>query len=162
MTVGGGAGIAAAAAAWEATTYASLICGCRVVSLDRDADRDPGPGLDAWKEWLACDNRVGPADEAAFRIDFAAWLDGLPGRKCQIAERLENRGAAKRPRIGRSLDRTGRMEEMGWSSRLIPDLSLLPPSLPPYCSIGAYKLRTFVLRRLHGSLGCYRAPSMAN
>ena len=63
-------------------------CGYRVVGLDRDAVRERGPGSDAWREWLACDNRVGPADEAAFRVDFAAWLTGLPGRKRQIAELL--------------------------------------------------------------------------
>jgi hypothetical protein len=63
-------------------------CGYRVVGLDRDAVRERCAGSDGWREWLACDNRVGPADEAAFRIDFAAWLAGLPGRKRQIAELL--------------------------------------------------------------------------
>src|SRR4051794_3843906 len=51
--------------------------GFRVVSLGRDSDT----GSEVWKEWLACDHRVGPADEACFRVDFAAWLGGLPGRK---------------------------------------------------------------------------------
>ena len=44
---------------------AQAACGFKVVGLDRDAEREPGRGSDAWKEWLACDNRVGPADEAA-------------------------------------------------------------------------------------------------
>ena len=48
----------------------------------------PPAGSDAWKQWLACDNRVGPADEAAFRIDFAAWLEGLPERRRRVAELL--------------------------------------------------------------------------
>ena len=57
---------------------AQAACGFRVVGLDGDAASEPGPGSDAWKDCLAFDNRVGPAEEAAFRIDFAAWLDGLP------------------------------------------------------------------------------------
>ncbi len=67
---------------------AQAACGFKVVSLDRDAGREPGQGSDAWREWLACDNRVGPADEAAFRIDFAAWLEGLPERRRRVAELL--------------------------------------------------------------------------
>jgi hypothetical protein len=63
-------------------------CGYRVVGLDRDAVRERGPGSDAWREWLACDNRVGPADEAAFRVDFAVWLEGLPEKKRRVAELL--------------------------------------------------------------------------
>ena len=47
-----------------------------------------GPGSHAWKQWLACDNRVDPADEAAFRLDFEGWLAGLPGRKRRVAELL--------------------------------------------------------------------------
>ncbi len=67
---------------------AQAASGFRVVGLDRDADREPGPGSDAWKGWLACDNRSNPADEAAFRLDFAAWLESLPARKRCIAELL--------------------------------------------------------------------------
>ena len=50
----------------------------KVLSLDRDADRGPGPGSDVWRQWLACDRRVSPSDAACFRLDFAAWLEGLP------------------------------------------------------------------------------------
>ncbi len=67
---------------------AQAACGFKVVGLDRDADREPGPGSDAWKEWLACDNRVGPADEACFRVDFDDWLEGLPVRDRRTAELL--------------------------------------------------------------------------
>jgi len=67
---------------------AQAACGFKVVGLDRDGDREPGRGSDAWKEWLACDNRVGPADEACFRIDFEAWLEGLPERRRRVAELL--------------------------------------------------------------------------
>ena len=67
---------------------AQAACGFKVVGLGRDAEREPGRGSDAWKEWLACDNRVGPADEAAFRVDFEAWLEGLPERKRRVAELL--------------------------------------------------------------------------
>jgi hypothetical protein len=67
---------------------AQRACGYRVVGLDRDAERESGRGSDAWREWLACDHRVGPADEAAFRVDFAVWLNSLPERKREIAELL--------------------------------------------------------------------------
>jgi hypothetical protein len=60
----------------------------KVVSLDSNDQFIPGSLVGTWKEWLACDHRVGPADAAAFRVDFAVWLTGLPGRKRQIAELL--------------------------------------------------------------------------
>jgi hypothetical protein len=60
----------------------------KVVSLDSKDQFIPGSLVGTWKEWLARDHRVGPADAAAFRVDFAAWLTGLPGRKRQIAELL--------------------------------------------------------------------------
>jgi hypothetical protein len=62
--------------------------GFKVLSLDRDAARGPGPGSDVWRQWLAEDNRVSPADEACFRLDFAAWLGGLPEKKRRVAELL--------------------------------------------------------------------------
>ena len=37
-----------------------------------------------WRE----SNRVTPADEAAFRVDFGRWLADLPERKRQMAELL--------------------------------------------------------------------------
>jgi hypothetical protein len=58
--------------------------GLRVVSLD-EAD---GEAAESWRAWLAEDNRVTPADEAAFRIDFEGWLASLPARKRQVAELL--------------------------------------------------------------------------
>ena len=58
--------------------------GLRVVAFEELA----GPPRGSWRQWLACDNRVSPADEAAFRIDFAAWLGGLPERKRLVAELL--------------------------------------------------------------------------
>ncbi len=67
---------------------AQAACGFKVVGLDRDEEKELGKGSDAWKQWLACDNRVGPANEAAFRIDFAAWLESLPERRRQVAELL--------------------------------------------------------------------------
>ena len=53
---------------------------------DDDTTEDSTRG--SWREWLAEDNRVGPADEAAFRVDFGAWLESLPPRKRQITELL--------------------------------------------------------------------------
>ena len=60
----------------------------KVVSLDSNDPFIPGSLVGTWKEWLACDHRVGPADEAAFRVDFAAWLGGLPEKKRRVAELL--------------------------------------------------------------------------
>lgn len=45
-------------------------------------------GSEGWRAWLVEDRRARPADEAAFRIDFPAWLDRLSARKRLIAERL--------------------------------------------------------------------------
>jgi hypothetical protein len=42
----------------------------------------------AWKEWLASDGRFTPADEAAFRLDFSAWLLSLPAKSRAVAELL--------------------------------------------------------------------------
>jgi DNA-directed RNA polymerase specialized sigma24 family protein len=60
----------------------------KVVSLDSNDQFIPGSLVGTWKEWLACDHRVGPADSAAFRIDLAAWLGGLPEKKRRVAELL--------------------------------------------------------------------------
>jgi hypothetical protein len=46
------------------------------------------PARNAWKEWAAEDNRVTPADEACFRLEFGVWLAGLPARKREMAELL--------------------------------------------------------------------------
>jgi hypothetical protein len=56
--------------------------GLRVIPFEEVAGAPAG----SWQDWLAEDNRVSPADEAAFRIDFESWLAGLPTRKRQIAE----------------------------------------------------------------------------
>jgi hypothetical protein len=58
--------------------------GLRVVSLEERAERSPV----AWREWLASERGYGPGEEAAFRIDFAAWLDDLPERKRRVGELL--------------------------------------------------------------------------
>jgi hypothetical protein len=58
--------------------------GLRVVSIERPGEGSPG----GWRDWLASESHYGPADEAAFRVDFAAWLGGLPARKRRMAELL--------------------------------------------------------------------------
>jgi DNA-directed RNA polymerase specialized sigma24 family protein len=62
--------------------------GYKVVSYDSGpaARHEDGPA--AWKEWVATDRHMGPADAAAFRVDFASWLASLPGRRRQTAELL--------------------------------------------------------------------------
>ena len=44
--------------------------------------------IGARKQWQAFDNRVGPADESCFKVDFANWLERLPVRDRRIAELL--------------------------------------------------------------------------
>ena len=58
--------------------------GLRVITFEEVA----GEAAGSWREWLAEDNRVSPADEACFRLDFQAWLQGLSERKRQAAELL--------------------------------------------------------------------------
>jgi hypothetical protein len=59
--------------------------GLRVLAFD-DL---PGDSARSWHDWLrANERRFGPADEAAIRLDFAAWLDSLPQRKRRAAELL--------------------------------------------------------------------------
>ncbi len=63
--------------------------GFTLVSLDSgDEAFAETSGEGAWREWLAEDNKVTPADEAAFRLDFEGWLAALPGRKRRVAELL--------------------------------------------------------------------------
>src|SRR5205085_7914246 len=63
-------------------------CGLRIISLERHSSTENEAEPDSWRAWLAENNKVTPADEACFRLDFAAWLDGLPARKRQMAELL--------------------------------------------------------------------------
>ena len=55
----------------------------RVVRLDRFSQVE---GF--WRESIVEDRRVGPAETAAMRIDFADWLSQLPERRRHIAEAL--------------------------------------------------------------------------
>jgi hypothetical protein len=41
-----------------------------------------------WREWLASSNKLTPADQAIFRLDFEAWLSTLTERKRRTAELL--------------------------------------------------------------------------
>jgi hypothetical protein len=63
---------------------ARLATGLLVVSIEDLGGRRPG----RWQDWLTATNRYGPADEAAFRVDFAAWLAGLPPTRRRVAELL--------------------------------------------------------------------------
>ena len=58
--------------------------GLRVVSVEEVAGRSTG----SWQDWVAADHHFGPAEEAAFRIDFASWLADLPRRRRLVAELL--------------------------------------------------------------------------
>ena len=67
---------------------AQAACGFTLVSLDCDRVDAGDSTAGSWREWLAEDNKVTPADEAAFRLDFEGWLAVLPGRKRWVAELL--------------------------------------------------------------------------
>lgn len=56
----------------------------RVVPLEPPPGMAPG----RWQDWLISGRNYDPADEAAFRIDFAAWLAGLPERRRRAVELL--------------------------------------------------------------------------
>ena len=58
--------------------------GLRVVSFEELA----GPSAGSWSDWLAEDNRVTPADEAIFHLDYQTWLAGLAEPKRRVAELL--------------------------------------------------------------------------
>jgi hypothetical protein len=59
----------------------------RVESYD-SASSSPTAEPATWKEWVAADRRVTPADSACFRLDFEDWLARLPARRRQTAEML--------------------------------------------------------------------------
>jgi len=63
-------------------------CGFKVLNLDSNAERVTEGFRDSWREWAVVDNRCTPAEQAAFRLDFASWLGSLPARKRQMAELL--------------------------------------------------------------------------
>jgi hypothetical protein len=65
------------------SSYAQKRQGIVLERLDRH-DREE----QAWCEIVVEDKRCGPAEVAATRIDFAAWLDSLPWRDRKIAESL--------------------------------------------------------------------------
>jgi hypothetical protein len=61
--------------------------GYTIGSLDSNG-QPAGETAGGWRDWIVGDNRCTPADEAAFRLDFAAWLAGLPDRRRKTAELL--------------------------------------------------------------------------
>jgi len=63
--------------------YCQLKKGAKLERLDR-FDKDE----EGWMEILVEDRHATPADIAATRIDFAAWLDSLSQRDRRIAETL--------------------------------------------------------------------------
>ena len=77
------------------------------------------PAVGSWQDWLVADRRFGPADEAAIRVDFAAWLAGLPVRKRRVAELLAegNEGVVVARLVGIAQSRVTQLRhelEAGW------------------------------------------------
>ncbi len=93
--------------------------GFSLVSLDAGDDADDDSAPETWRRWLAEDRRVTPADEAAFRVDFAAWLDGLSPTKRGVAEGLAGglEGVVVAQRLGLSPGRVSQVRaelERSW------------------------------------------------
>jgi len=65
------------------STHCQIRKGVRLVRLDH-YDKD----AEEWKEILIEDHRAGPAEIAAARIDFGAWLASLPRRLRKIVATL--------------------------------------------------------------------------
>jgi hypothetical protein len=65
------------------SNYAQFRKGFQVERLDHFDEQDG-----EWQEILVEDGRAGPAEIAASRIDFAAWLRQLPARLRKVAETL--------------------------------------------------------------------------
>jgi hypothetical protein len=61
--------------------------GYQIRSLDGDGQPE-GETAGGWRDWIAGDHRCTPADQAVFRLDFAAWLAHLPERRRRTAELL--------------------------------------------------------------------------
>jgi hypothetical protein len=67
--------------------------GFKIISYDSGSTMRSDYGPAAWKEWVATDHHMDPADAAAFRLDFSSWLASLPERRRTTAELLaEGRG----------------------------------------------------------------------
>ena len=66
---------------------AQAACGFKIEGLD-DNGQPAGETAGEWRDWIATGNRCTPADQAAFRLDFAAWLANLPERRRRTAELL--------------------------------------------------------------------------
>ncbi len=62
--------------------------GYDVISYDSGETERSDHGQGGWKEWVVPDRHMGPADAAAFRVDFSNWLAGLPERRRLTAELL--------------------------------------------------------------------------
>ena len=62
--------------------------GFQLLGLDDRGGRGGNRARDAWRAWEVEDNRVSPADQACFELDYEAWLARLPERKRRIAELL--------------------------------------------------------------------------
>jgi uncharacterized protein (DUF924 family) len=63
--------------------YAQRERGIELERLDRYDERH-----DRWRQILVEDRHAGPAETAAMRIDFAAWLKEMPRRMRRIAKHL--------------------------------------------------------------------------
>jgi hypothetical protein len=62
--------------------------GFLLLSLGVGRGRSSGRDREPWGAWEVEDNRVSPADQACFKLDYEAWMAGLPLRKRRMAELL--------------------------------------------------------------------------
>src|SRR5262249_52076538 len=78
---------------------AQATSGYKIKHLDGNGQA-AGETVGRWRDWIVGDNRCTPADEAAFRLDFAAWLARLPERRRSTAQLLrQGRGTLEVARV---------------------------------------------------------------
>ena len=81
---------------WDGRRVGTSQCSRDVFSLRAKQDGDyellsigaPGEKVGEWRECLVDNRRTRVPDQAAFRIDFPAWLESQSPRDKQIAEKL--------------------------------------------------------------------------
>ena len=63
-------------------------CRLRIYSLDSNPEQLTEGQMESWREMIVSGKGYTPADEAAFRLDFEAWLSCLVPRRRRMAKLL--------------------------------------------------------------------------
>lgn len=106
-----------------------------ILSLDQPAGHAWAGREIRWCDWLAQDRAYGPADLAAFKLDFTEWLGTLTPRKREmaglLAEGHETHAVAQRLGVTPAAVSIARRElEKLWVAFQGQDVSVGPPRRP--------------------------------